>query len=193
MLKPAVVACVFAGVGVADLVWLDGFVLPRVLDGTTAAPSGDVVAAAIVPELMATPVRVEPTVVPAPARPSIRDEPVARAEPERTRIPFPQVGRHELPPAADATIDAVVRRLQAEPELVVTVQGHADARGSTRVNMKLSERRARAVAGALTSRGIARDRISLQWFGERRPLARGTDSRAWAANRRAEIVWGRGE
>ena len=76
----------------------------------------------------------------------------------------------------------------------VTVEGHADSIGSDAYNTELSRRRATAVAEELITHGVRRDRVAVEAYGERRPLAPnthtdGTDNPAGRArNRRVEAV-----
>jgi len=74
------------------------------------------------------------------------------------------------------------------PELRIEVRGHADPRGPAAYNLDLSQRRADAVVAALASRGVDADRIEAVGYGERDRLADGTDPRAYARDRRIEIV-----
>ena len=76
----------------------------------------------------------------------------------------------------------------------VTVEGHADSIGSDAYNTELSRRRATAVAEELMAHGVRRDRVAVEAYGERRPVAPnthtdGTDNPAGRArNRRVEAV-----
>ncbi len=70
----------------------------------------------------------------------------------------------------------------------VTLEGHADERGSREYNLSLGERRAKSVAEVLKANGVTADRIKLVSFGEDRPAVEGHDESAWAKNRRVEFV-----
>jgi outer membrane protein OmpA-like peptidoglycan-associated protein len=72
---------------------------------------------------------------------------------------------------------------------LVRVDGHADSRGKFEMNLKLSERRARAVGRALASGGIESEALATQGHSYLEPLDRGTGRVAWARNRRVEIVF----
>ena len=98
-----------------------------------------------------------------------------------------------MPAEVDAELDGIVERMKREARLRVVVEGHADARGSKRVNLGLSKQRAQAVKNALIARGVEPERVSVRWFGERKPAVVGQGDAAWAANRRAEIEWRRSE
>ncbi|HUR40902.1 MAG TPA: OmpA family protein [Verrucomicrobiae bacterium] len=77
--------------------------------------------------------------------------------------------------------------LKADPNLRLEVAGHADAIGPDRYNMRLSKNRAEVVRDFLTYMGIADDRLTLQSFGETRPLRENTSDEGRAMNRRVEF------
>ncbi len=79
-------------------------------------------------------------------------------------------------------LDRVARILNQYPQTRIRVEGHTDSRGSAEYNMKLSQRRAEAVANALIQRGVDPVRITTIGFGESQPVS--SDA---SANRRVEI------
>ncbi|MGH7663128.1 MAG: OmpA family protein [Gemmatimonadaceae bacterium] len=79
----------------------------------------------------------------------------------------------------------VLRRNDA---LVITLIGHADARGPAAYNQKLSERRAQAARRFLVSLGIDAARISAEGRGETEPKVEGRGEDIWRQNRRVEFV-----
>jgi outer membrane protein OmpA-like peptidoglycan-associated protein len=52
----------------------------------------------------------------------------------------------------------------------LSLEGHTDRRGSEEYNKTLSERRAKSVLNYLLDRGVAKDRLSYEWFGKSRPV-----------------------
>lgn len=70
----------------------------------------------------------------------------------------------------------------------VTVEGHADERGTREYNIALGERRATAAKNFLVSQGVAGSRISTISYGKERPAVNGNDESAWGQNRRAVTV-----
>jgi peptidoglycan-associated lipoprotein len=91
--------------------------------------------------------------------------------------------------------DAGRRAAQGNAELlkkystwVVTVEGHADERGTAEYNLALGERRAVAVKTYLVSLGIAPDRIRTVSYGKVFPFDPGHNEEAWAKNRRGHFV-----
>lgn len=73
------------------------------------------------------------------------------------------------------------------PDLRILIGGHTDDIGSAAANLRLSERRAAAVAGFLQSRGIDPARISPVGFGESRPIADNATDSGRGRNRRIEF------
>ncbi|EFH11182.1 OmpA family protein, partial [Teichococcus cervicalis] len=70
----------------------------------------------------------------------------------------------------------------------IEVAGHADRSGSPQYNQRLSQRRADAVAAELVRQGVSRSAITVQAFGESRPLVPTADGVREPQNRRVEIV-----
>lgn len=87
-----------------------------------------------------------------------------------------------------ATLQSQARWLQANPTVRVTIEGHADERGTRDYNLALGERRANAAKNYLSSLGIDSSRITTISYGKERPAALGSDESAWAQNRRAVTV-----
>jgi peptidoglycan-associated lipoprotein len=86
-----------------------------------------------------------------------------------------------------AILDAKVPILQANPSVMITIQGHTDERGSDEYNLALGQRRAATVKRYLIDHGIAESRLQTITFGEERPVAQGNTEAAFAQNRRAEF------
>ncbi|MET0241606.1 MAG: peptidoglycan-associated lipoprotein Pal [Sphingobium sp.] len=70
----------------------------------------------------------------------------------------------------------------------ITVEGHADERGTRDYNLALGERRANAAKNYLVGLGVAPTRITTISYGKERPVALGSDESSWAQNRRAVTV-----
>ena len=85
------------------------------------------------------------------------------------------------------TLDRVAASLVQYPNSLIDVYGHTDSTGSDAYNQGLSERRARAVADYLTSRGVGYARVRSQGFGEMQPIASNDTEEGRSANRRVEI------
>ncbi len=79
--------------------------------------------------------------------------------------------------------------LSKNPDLHVTVEGHADERGTPEYNIALGERRAEAVAKYLQALGVQKSQISIVSYGEEKPLLLGQSEEVYAKNRRAVLVY----
>lgn len=86
------------------------------------------------------------------------------------------------------TLQSQAQWLARYPNVRVTVEGHADERGTRDYNLALGERRANAAKNYLASLGINSARIQTLSYGKERPQALGSDERAWAQNRRAVTI-----
>ena len=69
----------------------------------------------------------------------------------------------------------------------LTIEGHADERGTTEYNLALGQARADAIARHLIRLGVTEARLKTITFGEERPAVSGSDDAAWAANRRGQL------
>jgi peptidoglycan-associated lipoprotein len=87
-----------------------------------------------------------------------------------------------------AILDAQAAWLQRNPNVRVTIEGHADERGTREYNLALGDRRANAAKNYLAARGVSSARMSVISWGKERPAALGSDEGSWAQNRRAVTV-----
>jgi peptidoglycan-associated lipoprotein len=71
----------------------------------------------------------------------------------------------------------------------VTIEGHADERGTREYNLALGERRAKAVGDALMAAGANARQINTVSYGEERPVCTDSTESCWQRNRRGEIVY----
>ena len=86
------------------------------------------------------------------------------------------------------TVEALAAWLDANPSKTLTVEGHADERGTREYNLALGERRANSVRDYLVALGINPARLTTVSFGEERPAVLGSNESAWAQNRRGVFV-----
>jgi outer membrane protein OmpA-like peptidoglycan-associated protein len=90
-------------------------------------------------------------------------------------------------PQFQPTLDQVADVLKQYNQTYIDVYGHTDSTGADAYNQTLSERRASAVAGYLSSHGVQSARIGTRGFGETQPIADNATEAGRAANRRVEI------
>ena len=88
----------------------------------------------------------------------------------------------------DWVINEVVNFMKDYPAYGLTIEGHADERGSREYNLYLGERRASAIKDILVAKGIDAKRIQTVSFGKERPVVLGSTEVAWAQNRRGAFV-----
>ena len=89
-----------------------------------------------------------------------------------------------------AELDKLVEVMKEYPTMVIFAKSHTDNRGSDKYNLNLSERRAKSTVQYLISKGIAKDRISGQGFGESEPKVACEEctEEQFAQNRRSEFL-----
>jgi peptidoglycan-associated lipoprotein len=89
---------------------------------------------------------------------------------------------------AKATLDKQAQWLSSYSKYTITVEGHADERGTRQYNLALGARRANATRDYLVSRGVSAARIKTISYGKERPVAVCNDNSCWSQNRRAVTV-----
>lgn len=87
-----------------------------------------------------------------------------------------------------ATLQSQAQWLARYPAVRVTLEGHADERGTRDYNIALGERRANAAKNYLASLGVDPGRIQVISYGKERPAALGSNEEAWSQNRRAVTI-----
>jgi peptidoglycan-associated lipoprotein len=92
---------------------------------------------------------------------------------------------------AKATLAKQVAWLKQYPTYSITVEGHADERGTREYNIALGERRANAVKEFMTANGLPAARVKTVSYGKERPVALGSNEAAWSQNRRGVTVLGK--
>ena len=78
--------------------------------------------------------------------------------------------------------------LRTNADVVITIEGHCDQRGTNGYNLALGDRRAESVKTFLVNLGVDRSRLATVSYGEERPLDQGNGEFAWAKNRRAHFL-----
>ncbi len=94
----------------------------------------------------------------------------------------------EIQEEGRAIVEAHADNLIKNPKLTVTLEGHADERGSREYNLALGENRAKAVQQLMQFKGVPAKQIETVSFGEERPVDMGHEDAAWAKNRRVELI-----
>lgn len=181
---------------------------------STAACAHKTVAAARPPDptpVAAAPARpVQPqaraqAVAPAPAR---RQQPVAQARqnavmPAKVRASLNEklarledalFDYDESTIRSDATVAlrddvGVIRDILADyPSQKLTIEGHADERGSAEYNLALGDRRAKTVEEFLSTMGIPASQLTVVTYGKEKPVCTESSEACWQKNRRAHVT-----
>ena len=138
--------------------------------------------------------------------------PAPPAEAPRALPPAPPVARGPLPGSAEdfrvnvgdtvhfaydkysvedadkATLQKQATWLGRYPQVRVTVEGHADERGTREYNLALGARRANAVKEYLVSLGVSTARVDTVSYGKERPICTESNESCWSQNRRGVTV-----
>ncbi|WP_454812820.1 peptidoglycan-associated lipoprotein Pal [Labrys neptuniae] len=98
------------------------------------------------------------------------------------------VDQSDITPEGQQTLNKQAQWLKAYPRYSVTVEGHADERGTRDYNFALGQRRAQSVRDYLMAQGISGGRMRTISYGKERPVATCNDISCWSQNRRAVTV-----
>lgn len=94
----------------------------------------------------------------------------------------------DLTPEAQQTLTKQARWLGQYPQYTITIEGHADERGTREYNIALGARRAQSVRNFLSRSGVDARRVRTISFGKERPVAVCNDISCWSQNRRAQTI-----
>jgi peptidoglycan-associated lipoprotein len=94
----------------------------------------------------------------------------------------------DLTPEAQQTLSKQARWLNQYAQYTITIEGHADERGTREYNIALGARRAQAVRNFLSRTGVDARRIRTISYGKERPVAVCDDISCWSQNRRAQTI-----
>ena len=94
----------------------------------------------------------------------------------------------ELSSTARTTLQRAATWMNDNRGAEVTIEGHADERGTREYNLALGERRATAVKNYLVALGVSASRVDTISYGKERPAVLGSNESAWAQNRRGVIT-----
>ncbi|MEC7179374.1 MAG: peptidoglycan-associated lipoprotein Pal [Pseudomonadota bacterium] len=101
---------------------------------------------------------------------------------------FFATNKSSLTTASRATLRKQATYLRKNKNLTVTIEGHADERGTREYNLALGERRANAARDYLMTYGISGKRISVISYGKEKPVNPKSSPLAWSQNRRSVTV-----
>lgn len=95
---------------------------------------------------------------------------------------------YDLTPEAREVLDGFAKCMQQNGEWRLTIEGHADERGTTQYNLDLGDKRARAVSEYLGRLGVPKSRLRTVSYGEERPVDTSGTEDAFAQNRRGVLI-----
>ena len=93
-----------------------------------------------------------------------------------------------LTTAARDTLRKQAAWMRKNKDVTVTIEGHADERGTREYNLALGERRANAAKDYLLTYGVSGGRITVISYGKERPVNSASTPVAWSQNRRSVTV-----
>lgn len=110
---------------------------------------------------------------------------LANGVPDRV---FFATNKFSLTTAARDTLRKQSTWLRKNKKITVTIEGHADERGTREYNLALGERRANAAKDYLMTYGVSGKRLSVISYGKERPVNPASSPLAWSQNRRSVTV-----
>lgn len=107
----------------------------------------------------------------------------------RQRVLYFDFDRTEIKSEFQSQIACHAEYLRQFSDARVTLEGHADERGSREYNLGLGERRGNAVQSAISAAGASSAQLNVVSYGEERPVCREHNESCWSQNRRVEIIY----
>lgn len=101
---------------------------------------------------------------------------------------FFEFNKADLSDAARGILEKDATYLKKWTSVRITIEGHADSRGTNEYNLALGERRANATREYLGSLGVDLARIAMVSKGEEQPFCMENTESCWALNRRGHVV-----
>jgi outer membrane protein OmpA-like peptidoglycan-associated protein len=139
------------------------------------------------PEPVPPPPPPPPPAPPEPAPPP-PPPPPAPKQPISFHSVYFDFDKSTLKPEAVAELDRAAKIMLDNPDVWLELQGNTDSIGTESYNMKLGERRAKAVFDYLKSKGVAANRLKTMSFGESKPDASNKTTEGRTENRRVDLI-----
>ncbi len=129
-----------------------------------------------------------PTPAPTPTGPRVGSQAHFENAVNGQNVIYFDTDRYNIDSEDSARLQTQAQYLARYPQVSITIEGHADERGTREYNLALGERRANAAKNFLVSLGVDAGRIAMVSYGKERPVALGSNEESWARNRRAVSV-----
>ena len=142
-----------------------------------------------VPPAEPTPSEPAPVTEPAPTPGAYTPESLDTDACLRQRVVYFDFDQDALRPEFQNIVSCHAKYLRDRPSSRMTLEGHADERGSREYNQGLGERRGNAVSSSVQANGGSGGQITVSSYGEERPTCTDSTEDCWAKNRRVEIVY----
>ena len=107
----------------------------------------------------------------------------------RQRVVYFDLDQDNLRPEFQAVMACHAKYLRDRSASRISLEGHADERGSREYNQGLGERRGNGVSSALQANGGSAGQLAVVSYGEERPVCTESNEDCWARNRRVEIIY----
>lgn len=107
----------------------------------------------------------------------------------RQRVVYFDFDQSDVKAEFTAIMNCHAKYLRDRPSARMSLEGHADERGTREYNLGLGERRGNAVSDALRANGGGAHQLNVVSYGEERPTCDSSDDSCWGKNRRVEIVY----
>ncbi|MDI9341661.1 MAG: OmpA family protein [Sediminibacterium sp.] len=114
--------------------------------------------------------------------------PAVKGQPTILKNIFFETNKSELLPSSFPELDQLATYLIEHTTTSIEISGHTDNTGNESQNKRLSEARAKAVAGYLSTKGINWNRITYTGYGSAHPIASNTSDEGKQRNRRVEFI-----
>jgi outer membrane protein OmpA-like peptidoglycan-associated protein len=155
--------------------------ISTIIGGGIGAVAGHYICDPIIPPPPPAPVQAEAPPPPPPPPPPVQERIVLRG------VHF-DFNRYNIRPDAAPILDEAADILSKHPNVTVDVNGYCDIIGGFRYNLRLSQRRAWAVAHYLEGKGIPANRLVTHGYGKTHFVATNRTAEGRAQNRRVELV-----
>ncbi|MBD8524150.1 peptidoglycan-associated lipoprotein Pal [Pseudomarimonas arenosa] len=107
----------------------------------------------------------------------------------RQRVVYFDFDQSDVKAEFTAIMNCHAKYLRDRPSARISLEGHADERGTREYNLGLGERRGNSVSDALRANGGGAHQLNVVSYGEERPTCDSSEEGCWGKNRRVEIVY----
>jgi len=122
--------------------------------------------------------------------PFVKDVPLQKIEVGKTVVlknVFFETNKFDLKGKSKIELDKLVSFLKKNSTSKIELGGHTDNVGNAKANQVLSNNRAKAVYDYLVEKGVVKDRLTIQGYGDTAPIADNSTEKGRAENRRTEF------